>query len=116
VRRHDPIAHTSGRVLSWGLLDEARMKEMRDAIRATVNAAGDDADGAADPDPSTADQHIFSGSQPVTVEREPRAISTRAGHDDRRVESRASRRDGAKPEDRDVGAKTLPTRRGASSA
>jgi 2-oxoisovalerate dehydrogenase E1 component len=76
VRRHDPIAHTSGRVLSWGLLDEARMKEMRDAIRATVNAAGDDADGAADPDPSTADQHIFSGSQPVTVEREPRAIST----------------------------------------
>ena len=75
VRRQDPIAHTSGRVLSWGLLDEARLKEMRDAIKGTVNAAGDEADGAADPDPSTAAQHIVSGVQPVTVEREPKAIS-----------------------------------------
>src|SRR5580765_2383738 len=30
VRRKDPIAHTSGRVLSWGLLDESDLKDMRD--------------------------------------------------------------------------------------
>src|SRR5262245_61378072 len=75
VRRHDPIAHTAGRVLSWGLLDEARLKEMRDAIRVTVNAAADEADHAADPEPSTAAQHIFSGVQPVTEERDFKPIS-----------------------------------------
>jgi len=75
VRRHDPVAHTSGRVLSWGLLDEARLKEMRDSIKATVNAAGDEADAAADPAPESADLHVFSGVQPVTVEREPKPMS-----------------------------------------
>jgi 2-oxoisovalerate dehydrogenase E1 component len=76
VRRQDPIAHTSGRVLSWGLLDESRLKEMRDAIKATVNEAADQADAGADPSPDTAALHIFSGVQPVDVEREPKPIST----------------------------------------
>ena len=75
VRRQDPIAHTSGRVLSWGLLDEASLKTMRDDIKTKVNAAGDAADAAADPAPETAEMHVFSGTQPVTVEREFKAIS-----------------------------------------
>ena len=75
VRRQDPIAHTSGRVLSWGLLDEASLKTMRDDIKTKVNAAGDAADAAADPAPETAEMHVFSGAQPVTVEREFKAIS-----------------------------------------
>ena len=76
ARRRDPIAHTSGRVLSWGLLDEAGLKAMREEIRATVNAAGDEADAAADPSPETAALHVVSGVQPVEVEREPRTISS----------------------------------------
>lgn len=75
VRRQDPIAHTSGRVLSWGLLDEASLKTMRDDIKTKVNAAGDAADAAADPAPETAEMHVFSGVQPVSVEREFKAIS-----------------------------------------
>jgi len=76
ARRRDPIAHTSGRVLSWGLMDEASLETLRDEIKTAVNAAADEADGAADPAPETAALHIFSGTQPVDVEREPKAIST----------------------------------------
>ncbi len=76
ARRRDPIAHTSGRVLSWGFLDEASLKTMRDEIKTAVNAAADEADAAPDPEPETAALHIFSGVQPVDVEREPKAIST----------------------------------------
>ena len=76
ARRRDPIAHTSGRVLSWGLLDEASLKTMREEIKISVNAAADEADAASDPAPETAALHIFSGVSPVEVEREPKAIST----------------------------------------
>ncbi len=75
VRRKDPVAHTSGRLLSWNFVDEAELQKMREKIHATVNAAGDEADAAADPDPATADQHVFSGVSPVTTEREPQSIS-----------------------------------------
>ena len=74
VRRHDPIAHSSGRVLSWGLLDEARLKTMREEIKTTVNAAGDEADAAPMPEPDTAALHIFSDA-PSFEERDPRPIS-----------------------------------------
>jgi 2-oxoisovalerate dehydrogenase E1 component len=49
---------------------------MRDEIKATVNAAGDEADAAPDPEPKTAALHIFSDTQPVDAEREPKAMST----------------------------------------
>ena len=75
VRRHDPIAHTSGRVLSWGLLDEADLRAMRAEIKTAVNAAADEADAGEDPNPETAALHIFSGVSPVDVEREPKPIS-----------------------------------------
>jgi 2-oxoisovalerate dehydrogenase E1 component len=76
VRRQDPIAHTSGRVMSWGLIDESSLKAMREAIKDEVGAAADEADGAPDPQPETAAQHIFSGVSPVDAEREPKPIST----------------------------------------
>jgi 2-oxoisovalerate dehydrogenase E1 component len=75
ARRRDPIAHTSGRVLSWGLIDESGLKAMRDEIKATVNAAGDEADAAPNPEPETAALHIFSGRQPVDTERAPKLLS-----------------------------------------
>ena len=75
VRRRDPIAHTSGRVMAWGLVDESSLRAMRDEIKATVNAAGDEADAAPNPEPETATLHLFSGRQPVTEIREPRPIS-----------------------------------------
>jgi len=74
VRRHDPIAHSSGRVLSWGLLDEKSLKALREEIKATVNAAGDEADAAPMPEPETAALHIFSEA-PSFEEREPRPLS-----------------------------------------
>ncbi len=75
VRRHDPVAHTSGRVVSWGLLDEASLKAMRDDIKTLVNVAADEADAAADPLPETASLHVFSGKQPVEIERSPKPLS-----------------------------------------
>ena len=75
VRRKDPIAHTSGRVMSWGLVDESSLRAMRDEIKALVNAAGDEADGAPNPEPETAALHILSGRQPVEAEPDPKPIS-----------------------------------------
>jgi 2-oxoisovalerate dehydrogenase E1 component len=76
VRRKDPIAHTSGRVMSWGLIDETSLRGLRETIKVEVNAAADEADAADDPLPETAAQHIFSGVSPVAAEREPKSIST----------------------------------------
>jgi 2-oxoisovalerate dehydrogenase E1 component len=70
------VSVSAGRVLSWGLLDESDLKDMRDSIKATVNAAADEADAAPDPAPETAAMHIFSGVQPVDVEREPKPVGT----------------------------------------
>ena len=75
VRRKDPIAHTSGRILSWGLLDETRLREVNEEIRASVNGAADEADAAPMPDPATAALHVVSGRQPVEVEPEARFLS-----------------------------------------
>jgi len=75
VRQRDPVAHTSGRVLSWGLLDERTFKAMHEEIKVTVNAAADEADAAAMPEPETAALHIFSGMQPVETESEPKLLS-----------------------------------------
>ena len=75
VRAKDPVLHTSGRVMSWGLIDEAGLARMHDEIKAAVNAAGDEADAAPMPAPETAMLHILSGRQPVDAEREPRPAS-----------------------------------------
>jgi 2-oxoisovalerate dehydrogenase E1 component len=76
VRRQDPIAHTSGRVMSWGLIDESTLRGLREQIKVEVNAAADEADAGEDPLPETATQHIFSGVSPVAAELPPNAIST----------------------------------------
>jgi len=68
VRQRDPIAHSSGRVLSWGLLDEAGFKKMHEEVKTAVNQAADEADAAAMPEPETAALHIFSGRQPIDTE------------------------------------------------
>jgi len=75
VRQRDPIAHSSGRVLSWGLLDEAGFKKMHEEVKTAVNQAADEADAAAIPEPETAALHIFSGRQPIETEVEPKILS-----------------------------------------
>ena len=75
VRQRDPVAHTSGRVLSWGLLDQNGFKAMHEEIKTAVNAAADEADAAPMPEPETAALHIFSGKQPVENETEPKLLS-----------------------------------------
>ena len=75
IRQKDPVAHTQGRLLSWGLVTEGELKAMHDEIKAAVNAAGDAADAAPAPDPSIAALHVFSGKQPVDREPTPKWIS-----------------------------------------
>ena len=75
IRERDPVAHTQGRVLSWGLIDEKGLEALHDEIKTEVNRAADEADAAAAPDPSIAALHIFSGKSPVEEEREPVPLS-----------------------------------------
>ena len=75
VRQRDPVAHTSGRVLSWGLLDADTFKTMHEEVKASVDQAADEADAAPMPEPETAALHIFSGKWPVEVESEPKLLS-----------------------------------------
>ena len=75
VRQRDPVAHSSGRVLSWGIVDERGLKAMHEEIKTSVNLAADEADAAPMPDPATAALHIFSGKQPVETETEPKLLS-----------------------------------------
>jgi 2-oxoisovalerate dehydrogenase E1 component len=75
IRQADPMTYTAGRILSWGLIDEDGLRRMHDEIKAEVDAAADEADAAAAPDPATASLDIYSGTQPVDEEREPRLLS-----------------------------------------
>jgi len=72
IRRQDPMTYTAGRILSWGLIDEAGIRRMHAEIKADVDAAAEDAELAAPPDPSTATLHIYSGFDPVAAE--PRSV------------------------------------------
>jgi len=75
VRAKDPVAHSSGRVMQMGFIDETGLRKMHEELKLAVNAAGDEADAAATPDPATATEHVFSGRQPVAAEPEPRFLS-----------------------------------------
>jgi len=76
IRERDPVAHTQGRVLSWGLIDEKGLETLHAEIKAAVDRAADEADAAPPPDPSIAALHVFSGNHPVENERAPKAISS----------------------------------------
>ncbi len=75
IRQKDPVAHTQGRILSWGLVTEAEIQKMHDEIKAAVGAAADEADAAAAPEPSVAGLHVFSGTSPVDREPDPAWLS-----------------------------------------
>lgn len=75
VRAKDPVAHTAGRVLSWGLITEEALQATHDEIKTAVNAAADRADASPPPEPASAALHVTSGRQPVDEEREPQAVS-----------------------------------------
>lgn len=76
IRERDPVAHTQGRVLSWGLIDEKGLEALHAEIKAAVDRAADEADAAPAPDPSIAALHVFSGKSPVESERAPEAVSS----------------------------------------
>ena len=75
IRLADPMTYTVGRILSWGLIDEDGLRRMHDEIKAEVDAAADEADAAAAPEPATAASNIYSGTQPVDEEGKPRLLS-----------------------------------------
>ncbi len=68
IRLEDPMTYTAGRILAWGLIDEAGIRKLHEEIRSEVDAAADEADAAAPPDPSTAALHVVSGFRPVSAE------------------------------------------------
>jgi len=68
IRRRDPMTYTAGRILSWGLIDEAGIRTMHEQIKAAVDAAADEAERADPPDPSSAALHIYSDARPVAGE------------------------------------------------
>jgi 2-oxoisovalerate dehydrogenase E1 component len=74
MRHEDPITYTAGRILTWGLIDEAGIRKMHEEVKAQVDAAADAADAAAGPDPSTAMLHIYSDRLPAVEERAPRPM------------------------------------------
>ncbi len=76
IRQRDPIAYSASRMLTWGVIDEAAIRRMHEEVQATVNAAADEADAAAYPAPETATLHIYSGTQPVESESDPRFAGT----------------------------------------
>lgn len=75
IRERDPVAHTQGRLLSWGLIEEAELEALHTEIKAEVDRAAVEADAADAPDPSIAALHVFSGKSPVETEREPKVLS-----------------------------------------
>jgi TPP-dependent pyruvate/acetoin dehydrogenase alpha subunit len=88
MRHEDPITYTAGRILSWGLIDEAGIRKMHGEVKAQVDAAADAADAAAGPDPSTAMLHIYSDRLPAVEERAhrgPREPDAEQHRDDRRA-------------------------------
>jgi 2-oxoisovalerate dehydrogenase E1 component len=75
MRHEDPMTYTAGRLLSWSLITEDRIRQLHEEVKAEVNAAAEEADAAAAPDPATAALHIFSGRFPAAPDRGPTPVS-----------------------------------------
>lgn len=75
IRERDPVAHTQGRLLSWGLIDDKGLEALHEEIKGEVDRAADEADAADAPDPSIAALHVYSGESPVETEPPPQPIS-----------------------------------------
>ena len=75
MRHEDPMTYTAGRLLSWGLIAEDRIRQLHEEVKAEVDAAAEEADAAAAPDPATAALHIYSGRFPAAPDREPTPAS-----------------------------------------
>ena len=75
IRKEDPLAHTAGRLLTGGVLDEEAIRQMHERIRAEVDAAASVADAEPDPDPATATLHIVSDRRPVEREGDKAPLS-----------------------------------------
>ncbi len=75
MRHDDPMTYTAGRLLSWGLITEDRIRQLHEEVKAEVDAAAEEADAAAAPDPATAALHIFSGRFPAAPDRAPTPVS-----------------------------------------
>jgi len=59
ARHHDPIDAFAAYLRSQGLLDDERDREIRDEVKAEIEAAMAAAWEAADPDPATLERHVF---------------------------------------------------------
>ena len=75
MQERDPVLQTENYLLRHDLLTAARIKEMREQIKAEVDEAADEADSH--PLPTNYDflAHVYSKNLPVTEEREPTYIT-----------------------------------------
>ncbi|MEO8251054.1 MAG: thiamine pyrophosphate-dependent dehydrogenase E1 component subunit alpha [Chloroflexota bacterium] len=60
LKEQDPILLFGNRLLAAGLLTEARDDELRAEVKAEINAASQRAEARPDPDPATAEQHVYA--------------------------------------------------------
>lgn len=65
ARQHDPVARFADYLCRQGILDAGAESAMRARIAAEVDRAFDEAELAADPDPSTAFDHVYAGVRAV---------------------------------------------------
>jgi len=61
-QRNDPIFRFGHDVLVAGIFDEAELEAIRNEVDATINNAVDEAAAEKNPDPSTAERHVFDES------------------------------------------------------
>jgi 2-oxoisovalerate dehydrogenase E1 component len=78
MQERDPILQTENYILRHELKSEAKIKELRESIKAEVDEAADEADSHPFPTHYDFLEHVFSKNLPVTEESEPNYISEEA--------------------------------------
>jgi 2-oxoisovalerate dehydrogenase E1 component alpha subunit len=59
AKKHDPLVVFEQELRQQGILDDAKLKELQDRVKAAVDDATEFADKAADPDPATLQRHVY---------------------------------------------------------
>ena len=68
TKAHDPLPRFRDQLREAGLLDEATEAQLTAEMRKVVEDATDWAEEQADPDPVTAQQHVYADSPPARMD------------------------------------------------
>jgi 2-oxoisovalerate dehydrogenase E1 component alpha subunit len=62
LKEQDPVSRFAASLREMGLLDDAKDAEYRAAAKEEINEASRRAEARPDPDPATAEQHVYADS------------------------------------------------------